>query len=61
MRLTNRAPEACETIDMAGMGENPATRSGPHFLMVWTWAAATISEASSQVARTSPPLPRAAL
>ena len=61
MRLTNRAPEAWETIDIAGMGEKPATRSGPHLLIVCTWAAATISAASSQVARTSPPLPRAAL
>ncbi len=36
MRLTNRAPDACETIDIAGMGEKPATRSGPYFLIVWT-------------------------
>ena len=43
MRFTNRAPEACETIDIAGMGEKPATRSGPYFLIVWTCAAATIS------------------
>ena len=43
MRFTNLAPEACETIDIAGMGENPATRSGPYFLIVWTCAAATIS------------------
>ena len=61
MRFTNRAPEAWETIDMAGIGEKPATRSGPYFLMVCTCAAATISAASSQVARTSPPLPRADL
>ena len=61
MRLTNRAPAACDTIDIAGIGENPATRSGPHRSMVCTWAAATISVASSQVARTRPPLPRAAL
>ena len=46
---------------MAGMGEKPATRSGPYFLIVWTCAAATISAASSQVARTRPPLPRADL
>ena len=46
---------------MAGIGEKPATRSGPYFLIVWTCAAATISLASSHVARTSPPLPRAAL
>ena len=58
MRFTNRAPEAWETIDIAGMGENPATRSGPYFLIVWTCAAATISLASSQVALTKPPLPR---
>ena len=61
MRFTKRAPEACETIDIAGIGENPATRSGPYFLIVWTWAAAMISVASSHVARTSPPLPRADL
>ena len=36
-------------------------RSGPYFLMVWTWAAATISDASSQLVRTRPPLPRACL
>ena len=54
-----RAPEAWETMDMAGMGENPATRSGPCSLMVWTCAAAMISTASSQLARTRPPLPRA--
>ena len=61
MRFTNRAPDACDTIDIAGMGEKPATRSGPYFLIVWTWAAATISLASSHVARTRPPLPRADL
>jgi hypothetical protein len=55
----NRAPIACETIDMAGMGEKPATRSGPCSLIVCTCAAATISCASSQEIRTSPPLPRA--
>lgn len=59
MRLMKRAPAACETIDMAGMGEKPATRSGPYVPMVCTWAAAVISIASSQEARTSPPLPRA--
>jgi len=57
----NRAPEACDTIDMAGIGENPATRSGPHVAIVCTWAAATISTASSHDARTRPPLPRADL
>ncbi len=56
-----RAPEACDTIDIAGIGEKPATRSGPHFAMVWTYAAATISVASSQLARTRPPFPRADL
>ena len=61
MRFTNRAPDACETIDMAGMGENPATRSGPYFLIVCTCAAAMISAASSHVARTRPPFPRADL
>ena len=55
----NRAPTAWETIDIAGMGENPATRSGPYVLIAWTWAAATISRASSQETRTRPPLPRA--
>ena len=54
-------PDACETIDIAGIGEKPATRSGPHFLIVCTWAAATSSVASSQLARTRPPLPRADL
>ena len=48
MRFTNRAPEACDTIDIAGIGEKPATRSGPYFLIVCTWAAATSSVASSQ-------------
>ncbi len=57
----NRAPDAWETIDIAGIGENPATRSGPHFWIVWTYAAAIISVASSHEARTSPPLPRADL
>jgi hypothetical protein len=50
-----------DTIDMAGIGEKPAIRSGPCSRMVWTWAAATISSASSQLARTRPPLPRARL
>ncbi len=44
---------------MAGIGEKPATRSGPYSLMVWTCAAAIISVASAHVTRTSPPLPRA--
>ncbi|CPU65196.1 Uncharacterised protein [Mycobacteroides abscessus] len=58
---TNRAPTPWETIDMAGIGENPAMRSGPYAAIVCTCAAATISAASSHVARTRPPLPRAAL
>ena len=52
---------AVNLSDIAGMGENPATRSGPHLRIVCTWAAAMISIASSQFARTSPPLPRARL
>ena len=28
----NRAPTACDTIDIAGIGEKPATRSGPYSL-----------------------------
>ena len=48
------------TMLIAGIGEKPATRSGPHALMVCTCAAATSSTASSHVARTRPPLPRAA-
>jgi len=36
MRFTNRAPDAWETIDIAGIGEKPATRSGPYFLIVCT-------------------------
>ena len=59
MSWMNRVPTQCDTIDMAGMGEKPAQRSGPYALMVCTWAAAAISMASAQLARTSPPLPRA--
>ena len=55
----NRAPTACDTIDIAGIGENPTTRSGPCSRTVCTWAAAIISSASSQSTRTWPPLPRA--
>ncbi len=29
MSEVKRAPAACDTIDIAGIGENPATRSGP--------------------------------
>ncbi len=46
---------------IAGMGLNPATRSGPNASIVCTCAAAAISTASAQLARTSPPLPRALL
>ena len=43
---------------MAGIGLKPAMRSGPYFLIVWTWAAAAISVTSFQLARRKPPLPR---
>ena len=46
---------------IAGIGLNPAIRSGPHVRIVWTCAAAANSTASSQLARTTPPLPRADL
>ena len=52
-------PAAWLTIDIAGMGEKPAIRSGPYSLMVCTCAAAIISVASAQLTRTKPPLPRA--
>lgn len=55
----NREPAANDTIDIAGIGEKPAIRSGPWALMVCTCAAAIISVASAQVTRTSPPMPRA--
>ena len=29
-----RAPAACDAIDIAGIGEKPATRSGPNSLIV---------------------------
>jgi hypothetical protein len=45
-------------MDIAGMGEKPAMRSGPCSLMVWILAAAMISLTSSQVDRTKPPRPR---
>src|SRR5262245_562555 len=61
MRERNRVPAVYETIDMAGIGEKPATRSGPYRLIVDTCAAAIISTASSQLARPKPPLPRWAL
>src|SRR5699024_9610863 len=59
MRFTKRAPAPWETIDIAGIGENPAIRSGPYLMIVNTCEAAAISNASSQPARTRPPLPRA--
>ena len=43
---------------MAGIGEKPMIRSGPYFLMVKALAAAIISVAVSQSARTKPPCPR---
>jgi len=46
---------------IAGIGLNPAIRSGPHVRIVCTCAAAANSTASSQLARTKPPLPRADL
>ena len=55
----NRDPAAWDTIDIAGIGEKPAIRSGPYLAMVCTWAAAAISAASSQPIRIRPPLPRA--
>src|SRR6185437_357794 len=48
----------CDTIDIAGIGEKPHTRSGPYRLIVWMFAAATISVASSHATRTKPPRPR---
>ena len=59
MSWVKRVPTQWETIDIAGMGEKPAIRSGPYVLIVCTWAAAIISTASAQDTRTSPPLPRA--
>ena len=59
MRLTNRAPAAWLAIDIAGIGENPNTRSGPCASIVWTWAAEISSMVSGHEARTRPPLPRA--
>ena len=34
-----RVPTQCDTIDIAGIGEKPATRSGPYSLIVCTCAA----------------------
>lgn len=59
MRDMKREPTACEAIDIAGIGEKPAIRSGPYSWRVCTCAAAAISSASGQSIRTSPPLPRA--
>ena len=46
------------TLRRSLIGEKPKTRSGPQVFAVWALAAATISVASSHVARTKPPLPR---
>src|SRR3546814_12506995 len=43
---------------MAGIGEKPATRSGPYSLIVYAFAAAISSAASSQPTLTKPPRPR---
>ena len=59
MSWMKRVPTQCDTIDIAGIGEKPAHRSGPYVLIVFTCAAAAISIASSHEIRTSPPLPRA--
>ena len=64
-RLMKRAPAACEAIDIAGIGENPKTRSGPCASIVWTWAAAMSSSdlgprGSHQAALAARPLVAAA-
>ena len=46
------------TIDIAGIGENPTTRSGPCLAAVKTFAAAIMSFTSFQLVRKNPPLPR---
>src|SRR3546814_8963647 len=43
---------------MAWIGEKPATRSGPYSLIVYAFAAAISSAASSQPTLTKPPRPR---
>src|SRR3546814_18706979 len=43
---------------MAGIGEKPATRSGPYSLIVYAFAAAISSAASSQPTLTKPHRPR---
>ena len=48
-------------MDIAGITENPALRSGPYIFAVYNKEAATISVDSSQVERTKPPIPRADL
>jgi len=53
-----REPAANETGDIAGIGVNPPTRSGPWCLIACTVAAAISSVASSQEQRTKPPRPR---
>src|SRR5690625_7383509 len=61
MRERKRVPAEYETGDIAGIGENPTTRSGPYCLIVCTWAAAMSSLTSAHSTRTNPPLPRAFL
>ena len=46
---------------IAGIGLKAAIRSGPQARIVCTYAAAASSTASSQLARTKPPVPRADL
>ena len=48
-------------MDIAGITEKPALRSGPYVFAVYSKDAAVISVASSQVERTKPPIPRADL
>src|SRR5438874_8511544 len=54
-----RAPAAYEKNDIAGIGEKPITRSGPHLRAVYRAAAEINSDTSSHLARRKPPLPRA--
>jgi hypothetical protein len=61
MRVWNRAPAAWLTMLIAGIGLKAAIRSGPQARIVCTYAAAASSTASSQLARTKPPVPRADL
>ena len=48
-------------MDIAGITEKPALRSGPYVFAVYSKDAAVISVASSHVERTKPPIPRADL